>query len=64
LYIIFWSESLKGKDNLGNPDVYGRVTIKQALEEQGVKVWYGFNWLRIRSADEISCITALHFPVP
>jgi hypothetical protein len=41
------SMNLKGRDNLGNLDIDGRIILKLALEKYGVSIRNGFIWLTI-----------------
>jgi hypothetical protein len=43
----FWWESPKGKDNLEDEGVDGRMGSKWTLERLVEGVWSGFTWLRI-----------------
>jgi hypothetical protein len=37
------------KDNLGNLDVDERLKLNWNFKKQGVKLWIGFNWLKLDS---------------
>jgi hypothetical protein len=41
-----WSVNLKGRDNLRDLGVDGRIILKCMLKKKGVRVWAGFIWLR------------------
>jgi hypothetical protein len=43
-------ESLKGKNHSEDLGVDRRITLKWILGKQGLWVWIGFNWLRIRAS--------------
>jgi hypothetical protein len=45
-----YSEDLQGTDHLGNLGADRRIIFKGILKKQGVKMWTGFNWLRLRSS--------------
>jgi hypothetical protein len=53
MHTRFYSGNLKGRDRLGDLDVHERMILKLMLEEQNVKVWTGFIWLRIGSSDAL-----------
>jgi hypothetical protein len=42
----FWSESLKERVHLEDPDVDGRIILNWILEKQSRKEWTGFIYLR------------------
>jgi hypothetical protein len=42
-------ESLKGRDHLGEQGIGGRAIIEHILKKW-VRVWTGFEWLRIGSS--------------
>jgi len=39
---------LVGKENLGDPDVDGRIILRRIFRKCDVGVWTGSNWLRIK----------------
>jgi hypothetical protein len=41
-------ESLKGRNNLEDLGVDGRIIFKWILEKYEWRMWIGFNWLVIR----------------
>jgi hypothetical protein len=43
------SGNLKGRDNLEDVGTDGRTILKLISKKQGVTVWNGFIWLRIRT---------------
>jgi hypothetical protein len=40
---------MKRRDRLEGLGIIGRVILKLILEELGIRVYSGFNWLRIQS---------------
>jgi len=40
---------MKGRNHLGDLGVDGRAILERMLQEQSVKEWTGFNWLRTGS---------------
>jgi hypothetical protein len=42
----FWSENLKGRNNVVDLGIDGRIILKLILGKDGRKVWTGFFWLR------------------
>jgi hypothetical protein len=43
-----WLGSLKTRDRSKNVDVDGRVVVKCILGKEGLRMWIGFVWLRIK----------------
>jgi hypothetical protein len=43
----------KGRHHLGDLDKKGRTILKWVLKKHGVRMWNGFNWLRIGSSGRI-----------
>jgi hypothetical protein len=41
MHTKLWSENLKGKDQLEDPDVEGREILDWALKKCGGKLWTG-----------------------
>jgi hypothetical protein len=41
------SENLKRRDHFAGLSVDGRIILKWILEKEGVRLWNGFNWLRM-----------------
>jgi hypothetical protein len=48
----FGWKNLKGRDNLENPDICGKIILKWILEKQGERVWTGYVRRRIGTSDE------------
>jgi hypothetical protein len=42
---------MKGKGHLGKLGVDDRIILKCILKKQSVRIWTGFNWLKIVSSD-------------
>jgi uncharacterized membrane protein YeaQ/YmgE (transglycosylase-associated protein family) len=47
----FRLENLKGRDHFRALGIVGEIMSKWIFEKWGVKMWTGFNWLRIVSSD-------------
>jgi len=47
MHAIFWLENLKGRDQLEDLGIHGKVTLEWILGKYGGKVWTGCIWLRI-----------------
>jgi hypothetical protein len=43
----FWCGNLRGRDNLGDQGVYGRIILGWIFRKWDVGVWTGSTWLRI-----------------
>jgi hypothetical protein len=43
----FWWKNLKQRDHWGDPDVDGRITLRQIFRKWDVGVWIGLSWIRI-----------------
>jgi len=46
---IFWLENLKGRDQLEELGVHGKIILELILGKSGGKLWTGFTCLRIES---------------
>jgi hypothetical protein len=44
--IVFWLESLKGRDNYKDLGVDGMIVLERNLVKYSGRVWIGFIWLR------------------
>jgi hypothetical protein len=51
MYTEFQSENLNGKNDLGYPDIGGRIILKWMLDKHGVTVWTAFSWFKIWYGD-------------
>jgi hypothetical protein len=43
---VFWLESLKGRDILGDLGIDGKTILKWILGKYDRKLWAGFIWIR------------------
>jgi hypothetical protein len=50
MHTKFWSENLKGRDNLEVLGIAGRIKLICILGKQGGRVLTGFIWLRIETS--------------
>jgi hypothetical protein len=48
-YTGFWWGNLSESDNLGDPDVDGRITLRRIFRKWDLGLWTGLIWLRIGS---------------
>ena len=46
-YTGFWSGNLRERDQLGEPDVDGRIILRWILRKWDVAVWTRSSWFRI-----------------
>jgi hypothetical protein len=46
-----WSTNLKGRDQLRNLRVDGRIVLKMVLEKWDIRMWTRFGWLRMESIE-------------
>jgi cytoskeletal protein CcmA (bactofilin family) len=53
MHTKFWSGRLKGKCEVENVVLGGRVILNGILEKQDVKVWSGFKCLRMGFSERI-----------
>jgi hypothetical protein len=44
---------VKRRDVLGGLRVEERIILKQIIEEEGLRMWTGFIWLRVGSSGEL-----------
>jgi hypothetical protein len=51
MHAQLWSENQKGRDHSENLVVDVKILLEWILGKQGVKVWTGCIWLRIRTSD-------------
>jgi hypothetical protein len=51
--IIFWLENLKGRDQLEDLGVNGKITLEWILGKYRGRLWAGYFWLRIRTSGEL-----------
>ena len=43
----FWWGNLRERDNMGDPDVDGRIILRWIFRKWAVGLWTGSSWLRI-----------------
>jgi hypothetical protein len=46
----FWWENLRERNNWGDPDVDGKIVLRQILRKLDVEVWTGMSWLKIETS--------------
>ena len=46
-YTGFWWGNLKERDQLGDPDIDGRIILRRIFRKWNVGVWTGSSWLRM-----------------
>jgi hypothetical protein len=51
---------VKGRGDFGDIDIDGRITLKEILEKQHVKVWIEYKWLRLGCSGGLWCAFGLH----
>jgi hypothetical protein len=49
MHTEFWLENLEGRNHLGDLSIDERIILKWILKKQGMRMWTGFMWLRIRT---------------
>jgi len=47
MHTIFWMENLKGRDQLQDPSIDGKISLEWILKKQGRKECTGCIWLRM-----------------
>jgi len=50
---IFWLENLKGRDQLEDLAIDGRIILEWILGKHSGKVWTGYIWLRIGTSGRL-----------
>jgi len=48
-YTGFWWGNLRERDNLGEPDLNGKLILRRIFRKWDVGVWTGSSWLRIET---------------
>jgi hypothetical protein len=46
MHRIFWLENLKGRDDLEDLGVDGKIILERVLRKQDGRLWTGCTWLR------------------
>jgi hypothetical protein len=59
MYTDFWSQNLKGRYNLEDLGVIGRIILEWILEKQGGSVWDGFIWFRIETSGGVCLLNTV-----
>jgi hypothetical protein len=47
MYVEFWWESIKERDQSEDLHIDGRILLKLILKERNGQMWTAFNWLSI-----------------